>query len=299
MKKKYVAYAALLAMSLLLFTGCNALISNVFKEANLGQPSAEKIKEMKTDDLIEAAGLSSGEVSDTFIETVLSDADTLQAVKNTLQDTIDKGEPEEAQQASVLLINIELAENGVDDVVDNISKSIGNIFNQLSGNSKSKAATDIDYMALIKEMFPNKDKDTVAQLVNAVNGLYDDFVQLANLLNSNSLYLDHPTLAYLAQIALLSEAAHQIQNNYRGTDYILPSQKTTVGDIAADLYEIVIINQQPLPDSLKPQYFSPELPDMSAILAGDSGTPTMLYIFFDKAGMEDILTMLQGAVKDK
>lgn len=295
MKKKYVAYAALLAMSLLLFTGCNALISNVFKEANLGQPSAEKIKEMKTDDLIEAAGLSSGEVSDTFIETVLSDADTLQTVKNTLQDTIDNSaeDPEGAQQASVLLINIELAEDNIDDVMDDISKSIGNIFNQLSGNSKSKATTDIDYMALIKEMFPNK--DTVAPLVNAISDLHPLFVQLSTLLNSNSLYLDHPTLAYLAQIALLSEAAHQIQNNYRGTDYT----NKTVGDIAADLYEIVITKKQALPNPLIPQYFSPELPDMSLILAGDSNNQTTLYVLFKAAGMEDILTMLQDAVKDK
>ena len=291
MKKKYVAYAALLAMSLLLFTGCDALISNVFKTANLGQPSAEKIKDMNTDDLIAAAGLSSGEVSDTFIETVLSNADTLQTVKTTLQDTIDNGEPEEAQQASVLLINIELAENGINDVVDNINKSIGSIFDQLNGDSSSKAVDDngIDYMALIQEMFP--DKDSVTILVNAIRAMEPRFVELSNLLASNLLYLDHSTLAYLAQIALLSEAAYQIQDHYLSTGY------ATVGEMAAALYEIVITRGDPMPDPLVPQYFSPTLPNMSSILAGDSNNQTMLYTLFNKAGMGALFTELQDAVK--
>ena len=43
MRKKHVAYFVLLIIVALLFSGCDAMITNVYKTMNLGQPDPEKI----------------------------------------------------------------------------------------------------------------------------------------------------------------------------------------------------------------------------------------------------------------
>jgi len=76
----------------------------------LGQPSAEKLKSADTATLLSDSGISSGSVSNTFIQTVISDDATKTQVLATLQNTVSTGSASEAQAAQALFLNIELAD---------------------------------------------------------------------------------------------------------------------------------------------------------------------------------------------
>ena len=139
MRRRYGAYAALLAIFVLLFSGCDALISNAFKEANLGQPSAEKIKEADAATLLEDSGISTGFVSDAFIETIVNNDETMAAVLATLNTTVTEGTAEEAQAAQALILNIELADSGADEILDNVNTSIEEVITLLETDETEEA----------------------------------------------------------------------------------------------------------------------------------------------------------------
>jgi len=276
MRRRYGAYAALLAIFVLLFSGCDALISNAFKEANLGQPSAEKLKEADAATLLEDSGISTGFVSDTFIETIANDDETRDAVLETLQATVDDPETplEEAQAAQALILNIELADSGADEILDNVNTSIGEVTELL----ETPEGVDVDYAALIDVLLP--DTDNLADIIDDLGTLTTDYDALAASIAENGNTLDQSVVADIALSALLSVVVSNSEP--------VSSTYSTVGEAAAALVADIQANSgDPSYSPTIEDYFQsgPNMDDLTA-------EGTTLDTLFTAAGMGDLLAGL-------
>jgi len=278
MRRRYGAYAALLAIFILLFSGCDALIGNVFKEANWGQPSAEKLKSADTAALLEESGGSSGSGSSTFIDTVLSDDDTKTTVMAKLEATATDPDstPEEVQQSQTLLISIKLADYGADDIVTNITESAGSVIEQLS--NQMDEGGNVDFAAIIDVLLP--DTNNLADIINNLGTMTSDYDNLAANISTNGSTLDPDVVASAAQTALLAEIVSDATPNTSNYD--------TVGEAMAALVEDIKNSEDPSSIDMN-QYIQPS-PDMSALTAEG----TTLYTLFNEAGMGDVLAQLSG-----
>lgn len=284
MRRRYGAYAALLAIFVLLFSGCDALISNAFKEANLGQPNLEELRQelletLESADaatlLIEDSDISTGDVDELFIETVISDPETMDDVLVTLQKTVDNADtpPSEAQAAQALIINIELAASGADEILDNVNTSIGEVMEQL----ETAEGEDVDYAALIDVLLP--DTDNLADIIDYLGTLTSDYDALADSIEENGNTLDQSVVADAALSALLSVV---VSNSIPAGTY------STVGEAAADLVADIQANSDdPTYEPNIEEYFLTG-PDMDALTAEG----TTLYTLFTAAGMGDLLAGL-------
>jgi len=275
MRRRYGAYAALLAIFVLLFSGCDALISNVFKEANLGQPSAEKLKGADAATLLEDSGISAGSVSDAVIETIITDEETMAAVLATLQETVNDptAPPSEAQAAQALILNIELAASGADEILDNVNTSIGEVMEQL----ETAEGEDVDYAALIDVLLP--DTDNLADIIDSLGTLTSDYDALAASIAENGNTLDQSLVADIALSALLSVV---VSNSEPVGTY------STVGEAAAALVADIQANSgDPSYSPTIEDYFQsgPNMDDLTA-------EGTTLDTLFTAAGMGDLLAGL-------
>lgn len=274
MRRRYGAYAALLAIFVLLFSGCDALISNVFKEVGLGQPSAEKLKEADAATLLEDSGISTGFVSDTFIETIANDDETRDAVLATLNTTVAEGTPEEAQAAQALILDIKLADIGADEVADNLNTAIGELANLASEDGEE----DIEPADIIDTLLPPSladDRDELIKFINDIEALAGDVDTLAAKIDENG-----GTVAEGLDIATMAQTAAIV----KFVDIIEPAPGSTTGEAIANAVEDLKAN----PDADVTGYFASE-PDIAS-LADD---PT-LQTLFTAAGMGDLLEQLSG-----
>jgi hypothetical protein len=110
----------------------DTLFINQFKEAGLGQVSAEAIADAPAEDLIDESGIAVGQVAESFFEALAADA----AAGGTLtEDTLDKldalmtpeaiaAAPELAQAAVALAIQINLKEVQADEIINNAPAAI-------------------------------------------------------------------------------------------------------------------------------------------------------------------------------
>jgi len=277
MGKRYAAYAALLAAVILLFTGCDALVGNVFKQANLGQPSLdpEKLKAADTATLLAQSGIASGSVLDTFIQTILSDDVTKNAVLATLQTTVTSGTPSEAQAAQALILDIKLADIGADEVVDNLNSVLGYLMNLGSNDGEEPKAADI-----IDALLPASLTDDTAKLatfIDDIKALAADVDTLAAKINANggtvAEGLDGGTMAQTAAIV-------------KFVDIVQPAAGyTTTGEAVAQA--VADLKADPNADVSK--YFSSQ-PDIAS-LANDDTLKTL----FTAAGLGDLLAKLGGS----
>lgn len=283
MRTKHIAFMVLLAVVVLMFTSCDALISNVFKTANLGQPSADTIKDMSTESLVTASGLSTGSVSATFIQTVLSDSATTAAVKTTLKATFDSpsSTSQEVQQAGAILINIVLAENGIDEIMKNLTSSLSDILNQFMSKSV-KGGRAIDYISVLDTVFPSG--TDVAAVVDTLKEIEPTFAALATNISTNGITIDETVVANIVPYALLSVAANEMASKINTTNY--PTQ--TVGQVVAAL--LVDFRNAADPTSIKYDDYFTTRPDI-ATLTADGST---LAILFNAAGLGNLLAELQG-----
>jgi hypothetical protein len=278
MGKRYAAYAALLAVVILLFTGCDALIGNVFKQANLGQPSLdpEKLKAADTATLLAQSGIASGSVLDTFIDAVISDDVTKNAVLATLQTTVTSGTPSEAQAAQALILDIKLADIGADEVVDNLNSVLGYLMNLGSNDGEELKTADI-----IDALLPASLTDDTAKLatfIDDIKALAADVDTLAAKINANggtvAEGLDGGTMAQTAAIV-------------KFVDIVQPAAGYTTGEaVAQAVADLKDPNADP--DAVVKKYFSAE-PDIAS-LANDATLTTL----FTAAGMGDLLNQLSG-----
>jgi len=277
MGKRYAASAALLAAVILLFTGCDALIGNVFKQANLGQPSLdpEKLKAADTATLLAQSGIASGSVLDTFIDAVISDEVTKNAVLATLQTTVTSGTPSEAQAAQALILDIKLADIGADEVVDNLNSVLGYLMNLGSNDGEELKTADI-----IDALLPASLTDDTAKLatfIDDIKALAADVDTLAAKINANggtvAEGLDGGTMAQTAAIV-------------KFVDIVQPAAGyTTTGEAVAQ----AVADLKADPNADVTGYFSSQ-PDIAS-LANDDTLKTL----FTAAGLGDLLAKLGGS----
>jgi len=169
MRKKHVACFSLLIIVALLFSGCDAMITNAYKTMNLGQPDPEKIIKYDATTLLEESGvISSSGVSDDFIAAVISDPGTKEEVISKLEVLADPSQPpEKAQPAQTLIIDIEIADIGADTLIDKFNEALLKLPNMTEENQEPEVGDIIDL--LIPETLQN---DTT-KLKDVINGLHD------------------------------------------------------------------------------------------------------------------------------
>ncbi|SLM18833.1 exported hypothetical protein [uncultured spirochete] len=270
MRRGYVAYAALLAMVILLFTGCDALIGNAFKAANLGQPSVEKIKELDTAALVAQAGITSGSVSDTFIQTIISDDATKAAVLATLQTTVDTGSASDAQAAQALILDIKLADIGADEVISNVNGAIG----ELASLSDSE---DVKPADIINTLLPaDLTGEALADFIDEIGALGTDVDTLAQKITDNG-----GTVTEGLDVATLAQTAALV----KFVNIVDPADGYSTGEAVAQ----AVADLKADPDADVTKYFDKE-PDISS-LADDATLKTL----FDAAGLGDLLDQLSGS----
>jgi len=258
------------------------LISNAFKEANLGQPNLEELRQelletLESADaatlLIEDSDISTGDVDELFIETVISDEATMDDVLATLQETVDDptAAPSDVQAAQALILNIELAASGADEILDNVNTSIGEAI--------PEEGQEVDYAALIDVLLP--DTDNLADIIDDLGTLTSDYDALADSIEENGNTLDQSVVADAALSALLSVV---VSNSDPAGTY------TSVGAAAAAL--VADIQENSGDPSYSPtieDYFQSG-PDLDALTVEG----TTLYTLFTAAGMGDLLEQLSG-----
>ena len=169
MRKKHVAYFVLLIIVALLFSGCDAMITNAYKTMNLGQPDPAKLIEYDATTLLENSGvISSSGVSDAFIAAAISDPGTKQNVISKLEAlAVPSQPPGKAQPAQTLIIDIEIADIGADTLIDKFNEALLELPNMTEENQEPEVGDIIDL--LIPETLQN---DTT-KLKDVINGLHD------------------------------------------------------------------------------------------------------------------------------
>ncbi len=289
MRAKHIAFMALLVAVVFMFTGCDALITNVFKTANLGQPSVTTISTMPTTSLVTASGLSSGTVSPTFIATVISDPTTRDAVVTTLETTFSDptSTPEEVQQAGTVLISVILAENKIDDIMTQLGSSLPDLLSSF-GIKSLRTSKAIDYVALLNTLFPAG--SNVANMIDTLVGLKSKFDILAASIAAYPGFLDQSIVANFLPYAVISLAADNLQGTGPSNTKInrtnFPTQ--SIGEVMATLLDAFRAASDP--STIQFDYYFTSPPDI-ATLAADGST---LAILFNAAGMGSLLTQLQS-----
>ncbi len=272
MRSKYVAYAALLAIIVLFFTGCDALITNVFKDANLGQPSAATIQNQDAATLIQQAGITSGAVSDTFIQTVISDETTKNQVLATLQGKVDTGTPAEAQAAQALILDIKLADIGADAVMDNLNAAVGQLATLANSNEQLNPQDIIN--ALLPAELANNPAN-LASFIDNLAGLGTDVDTLAQKIDANN-----GTVADGLDIATIAQTAALV----KFVEIVEPASGYSTGEAIANAVED--LKNDSNADVTK--YFAAQ-PDIASLADN-----TTLQTLFDAAGLSALLDKMKS-----
>jgi len=272
MRSKYIVYVALLPIIVLFFTGCNALITNVFKDANLGQPSAAKIQNQDAATLIQQAGITSGVVSDTFIQAVISNEATKNQVLGTLQGKVDHGTFAEAQAAQALILDIKLADIGADTVMDNLNAVVGQLA-ALANSSEELKPQDIINALLPAELANNP--ANLASFINKLAELGTDVDTLAQkIVANNGIVADGLDIATIAQTAALVKFVEIVE----------PASGYSTGAAIAHAVEDLKNNS----NADVTQYFAAQ-PDIASLADN-----TTLQTLFDAAGLSTLLDKMKS-----
>lgn len=274
MGRRNAACAALLAVVILLFTGCDALIGNVFKQANLGQPSPEKLRAADAATLLAQSGITSGSVSDTVIQTILSDDATKTAVLATLQTTVTNGTPSEAQAAQSLILEIRLADIGADQVMNNLNSVIGQLASLSNDDGEEVEPADIIDALLPASLADNT--ENLAKFIDDMKALAADVDTLAAKIQANG-----GVVAEGLDIATVAQAAAIV----KFVDIVEPAAGYSTGEAVAQA--VADLKADPNADVSK--YFSSQ-PDIAS-LANDDTLKTL----FTAAGLGDLLAKLGGS----
>jgi len=237
MRKKHVAYFSLLIIVALLFSGCDAMITNVYKTMNLGQPDPEILKKEDVSTLIEQSGISSGTVSDSFIEAVISDEATKDAIIAKLEEVVDSGEPEDAQAAQALIIEIEIADLGADELIDSFNEALPNLAS-LEGSGNGPAVGDI-----IDLLIPQNLQDNPEQLSDLIDDLVasdldEQIATLANLIGTDEEGkadlvfegLDYGTMAQTAALILIVQNIEPVDESQSAGEAVVAALEALQGD---------------------------------------------------------------------
>ena len=110
----------------------DTLFTNQFKEAGLGQVSADAIQNAPAEDLIDESGIAVGQIAESFFEALAADAaaggtltaETLDKLDELMTPEAIAAAPELAQAAVALAIQINLKEVQADEIINNAPAAI-------------------------------------------------------------------------------------------------------------------------------------------------------------------------------
>lgn len=162
MKRSRILLFAGLAALALLAMSCDTLFTNQFKVLGLGQVASDSLSQAAADGdsatIIAESGLSSGEISQSFIDAVVSSADTTTKVLTALQVTASdpQAAPETVEAAQVLIVQIALEASGAKTMIDNVVNAIATInFSTFDINNPSSLTE------LLAALFPARSGKTL------------------------------------------------------------------------------------------------------------------------------------------
>ncbi len=224
MKKLALLGAILLT---LLLGSCDALFSNKFQEAGLGQVTASKIQDVEATEegattLIDESGILSGQLSQAFFDMLKENPELSDATLAKLKTVFDNPEtqPIIAQAAITLAIQIELDEVSADEVVANAPAAIALLSDEgfdidnpedlqqfldallpASVTGKAKAYTDAQL-------------DALEAMIDKLRDMKSYFSTLATNIKSNGLKAKELDIGTLAQIHLLVKIMNVVKPLY-------------------------------------------------------------------------------------
>jgi len=263
MRKKHVACFSLLIIVALLFSGCDAMITNVYKTMNLGQPDPEKIAQKNADVIIEESGITSGEgPSQEYVKKIAKDDQAKKAVIEKLDEVVNSSSAttEEKQASQALIINIKLSSIDADIVAKNVNSALGDIL----------ATEGVKPADVIDKIFPEElssDETKLAEFVDNLAALGGDVDKLAQIIDEND-----KTAAEGLDIATIAQTAAII----KFVDIVEPAAGYTTGEAVAK----AVMDLKVDPNANVSQYFGEE-PDLES-LKDDSNLATL----FEAAGMD-------------
>ena len=263
MRKKHVAYFVLLIIVALLFSGCDAMITNVYKTMNLGQPDPEKIAQKNADVIIEESGITSGDgPSQDYVKKIAKDDQAKKAVIEKLDEVVNSpsATTEEKQASQALIINIELSSIDADIVANNVNSALGDIL----------ATEGVKPADVIDKIFPEElssDETKLADFVDKLAALSGDVDKLAQIIDEND-----KTAAEGLDIGTIAQTAAII----KFVDIVEPAAGYTTGEAVAK----AVMDLKVDPNANVSQYFGEE-PDLES-LKDDSNLATL----FEAAGMD-------------
>jgi len=267
MRKKHVAYFVLLIIVALLFSGCDAMITNVYKTMNLGQPDPEKIAQKNADVIIEESGITSGDgPSQDYVKKIAKDDQAKKAVIEKLDEVVNSSSAttEEKQASQALIINIELSSIDADIVANNVNSALGEFLKAAQDGQEVEPAAIIDKI-LPAELSNNETK--LAEFVDNLAALGGDVDKLAQIIDEND-----KTAAEGLDIATIAQTAAII----KFVDIVEPAAEYTTGEAVAK----AVMDLKVDPNANVSQYFGEE-PDLES-LKDDSNLATL----FEAAGMD-------------
>ena len=263
MRKKHVACFSLLIIVALLFSGCDAMITNVYKTMNLGQPDPEKIAQKNADVIIEESGITSGDgPSQDYVKKIAKDDQAKKAVIEKLDEVVNSSSAttEEKQASQALIINIKLSSIDADIVANNVNSALGDIL----------ATEGVKPADVIDKIFPEElssDETKLAEFVDNLAALGGDVDKLAQIIDEND-----KTAAEGLDIATIAQTAAII----KFVDIVEPAAEYTTGEAVAK----AVMDLKVDPNANVSQYFGEE-PDLES-LKDDSNLATL----FEAAGMD-------------
>ena len=263
MRKKHVACFSLLIIVALLFSGCDAMITNVYKTMNLGQPDPEKIAQKNADVIIEESGITSGDgPSQDYVKKIAKDDQAKKAVIEKLDEVVNSSSAttEEKQASQALIINIELSSIDADIVANNVNSALGDIL----------ATEGVKPADVIDKIFPEElssDETKLADFVDKLAALSGDVDKLAQIIDEND-----KTAAEGLDIGTIAQTAAII----KFVDIVEPAAGYTTGEAVAK----AVMDLKVDPNANVSQYFGEE-PDLES-LKDDSNLATL----FEAAGMD-------------
>lgn len=263
MRKKHVVYFVLLIIVALLFSGCDAMITNVYKTMNLGQPDPEKIAQKNADVIIEESGITSGDgPSQDYVKKIAKDDQAKKAVIEKLDEVVNSSSAttEEKQASQALIINIELSSIDADIVANNVNSALGDIL----------ATEGVKPADVIDKIFPEElssDETKLADFVDKLAALSGDVDKLAQIIDEND-----KTAAEGLDIGTIAQTAAII----KFVDIVEPAAGYTTGEAVAK----AVMDLKVDPNANVSQYFGEE-PDLES-LKDDSNLATL----FEAAGMD-------------
>jgi len=224
MKKLALLGAILLT---LLLGSCDALFSNKFQEAGLGQVTASKIQDVEATEegattLIDESGILSGQLSQAFFDMLKDNPELSDATLAKLQTVFDNPDtqPIIAQAAITLAIQIELDEVSADEVVANAPAAIALLSDEgfdIDDPEDLQKFLDMLLPADITgkaKAFTTAQLEAIEDMIDQLVGLKAYFTKLAANIKANGLKATDLDIGTLAQIHLLVKIMNTVKPLY-------------------------------------------------------------------------------------